>query len=150
MKLQVHALSLALMLGLLGLGGLVAGCKDDSPCDPGQEERNSQCYPVATGGAGGAGSTGGTAAGGTDAAGAADAAAGAAAVETAFGTECADTAGSSDCGGEAPLCADLTPLGQTVMCTQINCAEGEANAGVCPSGFTCFAVPGHPSVCIKE
>lgn len=149
MKLQVLALSQALMLGWLGLGSLATGCKDDDPCDPGQEERATQCYPIATAGTGGAGGSAASA-GGTDAGGADDAAAGAPALDTPFGTPCEDTVAFSDCAGDAPICADLQQLGQSVMCTQVNCAEGEANAGVCPGGFTCFAVPGYPSVCIKE
>jgi hypothetical protein len=135
-----------LILGALGLYGFSTGCKDDDPCDPGQVVLNSQCYPApATAGSGSGGS------GGSDAAGAAGDAAGGAPSEpnTPFGTACADTTGSSDCGGEAPLCADLSPLGQTIMCTQTGCSAGEANAGVCPSGFSCFAVSGYPSVCIR-
>jgi hypothetical protein len=153
MKLYTLARSQSLIWALLGLGGLVAGCKDDDPCDPEQTEKNSQCYPpaAAAGTAGKASSTaGGTDGGGAETGGAADATAGGMpALDTPVGTPCQDTMASSDCGGDAPVCADLTPLGQMVMCTQIDCAEGEANAGACPSEFTCFAVPGYPSVCIK-
>ena len=124
--------------------GLALGCKDDDPCDPGQIVMNTQCYPApATGGD--------SAGGGADSAGAPDTAGGApSSVDTPFGTACQDTTASSDCGGLAPICADLTKLGQSVMCTQIDCSAGEANAGVCPGGFSCFAFPGYPSVCTKE
>ena len=153
MNLQTFAPSQSLILALLGICGLVAGCKDDDPCDPEQIEMHSQCYPpAASGGTAGsaASAASGTDAGGADAGGAAETVGGGApTLETPIGSPCEDTTASSDCGGEAPVCADLTPLGQTVMCTQTDCAEGEANAGVCPSGFTCFAVPGYPSVCIK-
>jgi hypothetical protein len=147
MKLRISGLARSVILSALSLGCLVAGCKDDDPCDPGQIVKNSQCYPAPA--------TGGTASGGdggTDADAAPDAAAGApgAALDTPFGTPCTDTTASSDCGGVAPVCADLTPLGQAVMCTQINCGAGEANASACPSTFNCFAPPGYPSVCIKK
>jgi hypothetical protein len=152
MKLLPLVPSQFLMLALLGLAGL-ASCKDDDPCDPDQIAKNSQCYPLpaAAGTAGTApSSAGGADGGGTDAGGAAEMGGAASAIDTTVGTPCQDTMESSDCGGAAPVCADLSPLGQTVMCTQTDCAEGEANAGACPSGFTCFAVPGYPSVCIKE
>lgn len=152
MKLPTLVLRQPLILALLGLCGLVAGCKDDDPCDPDQTEKNTQCYPppAAAGTAGTApSSAGGADAGGTDAGGAPEMGGAAPALDTPVGTPCEDTMASSDCGGEAPVCADLSPLGQPVMCTQRDCAEGEANAGACPSGFTCFAVAGYPSVCIK-
>jgi len=155
MRQQKFALAPALVLGLFGLGALTAGCKDDDPCDPDQTERHGQCYAT-TAGAGGtsisAAEAGAANAGGANAAGAGDATAGApsAGPDTPVGTPCQDTSASSDCGGAAPVCADLTPLGQGIMCTQLDCADGEAHAGACPSGFTCFAVPGYPSVCIKQ
>jgi len=126
MKLQKLGLAQSLILGALGLCGLEVGCKDDEPCDPWQIVQNSQCYPAPAKG-------GETGIGGAP-----------------FGSACKDSTDSSDCGGVAPICADLTKLGQSVMCTQINCSPGEANAGVCPSGFSCFAFPGYPSVCTKE
>ncbi len=143
MKLRQFVWTRSVILSALGLCGLVASCKDDDPCDPGQVVINSQCYPEpAMGGDGG----------GNDVGGAPDVAAGApgAALDTPFGTPCTDTAASADCAGIAPVCADLTPLGQTVMCTQIECSAGERNAGVCPSSFNCLATPGYPSVCIKK
>jgi hypothetical protein len=133
----------ALVLSALGFFRLLVACKDDDPCDPGEIVKNSQCYPApATGGQGD----------GIESGGAPDAAAGApsAALDTPFGTSCADTTGATDCGGVAPVCADLTPLGQSLMCTQVECGAGEPNAGACPSTFTCFAPPGYPSVCIKK
>jgi hypothetical protein len=145
MKLQKCGLARSLILGALGVCGLAVGCKDDDPCDPGQVVRNSQCYPAPASG-------GDTGTGGADAGGEPDVAAGApsAAVDTPFGAACKDTTASSDCAGVAPICADLSKLGQSVMCTQIDCSAGEANAGVCPSGFSCFAFPGYPSVCTKD
>ena len=149
MKSQKFPPGQPIILALLGFWSLAVGCKDDDPCDPDQIERNSQCYPPPAA-AGTAGKAAGTAGGADSAGGAADAGGGAApALDTPVGSPCQDTTASSDCGGEAPVCADLSPLGQGVMCTQIDCAEGEANAGACPSGFTCFAVSGYPSVCIK-
>jgi len=147
MKRLTTLMRRAALLALLGGSGLLGACKDDDPCDPGETERYGQCYPApAVAGSGGNPASG---AAGADVGGAADSAAGATSVETPFGTECHDAPGSADCGGEAPVCADLSPLGQGVYCTQIDCSEGEANAGVCPTGFTCFAVPGYPSVCIQ-
>lgn len=150
MKALTTLLSQAVLLALLGAIPLFGGCKDDDPCDAGETERYGQCYPVpqAGGGSAGSGSSGlaGAEMGGRDEG---QAGADAAPVDTPFGTECQDDKDSSDCGGAAPVCADLSPLGQSRYCTQINCSEGEANAGVCPEGFTCFAVSGYPSICIK-
>jgi hypothetical protein len=146
MKLRKFGLVRSVILSALPLCCLLAGCKDDDPCDPGQIVKDSQCYP-APAMAGDGGDAGGAEGGATP-----DAAAGApgAALDTSFGTPCTDTTASSDCSGVAPVCADLTPLGQAIMCTQINCGTGEANAGACPSTFNCFAPPGYPSVCIKK
>jgi hypothetical protein len=152
MNLQKFALPPGLLLGLLCLSGLASGCIDDDPCDPGQIERSGQCYAPPAPSSGGS-AAGGSAATEAGAGGAADAAAGApggTALDTPFGSACEDTTSSSDCGGTAPVCADLSPLGQTIMCTQIDCADGEANAGICPDGFQCLVVAGYPSVCIKE
>ena len=145
MKLHQASLARGLVLSALGLSCLLASCKDDDPCDPGQVVKNSQCYPAPA-------SVGGSAAdaGETPAAGAGEAGGAPSSAASAFGAPCADTTASSDCGGDAPVCADLSPLGQSVMCTQIHCSPGEVNAGACPSGFNCFAVPGYPSVCIKN
>lgn len=144
MKLRQFGRTQRVLLSLLGVCAFVVGCKDDEPCDAGEIVKNAQCYPAsaATGGEGG----------GTDAGTGPDAAAGApsAQPDTPFGSPCTDTVASSDCAGIAPVCADLTLLGQTVMCTQISCGAGEQNAGVCPTSFNCFATPGYPSVCIKN
>lgn len=141
MKLQKFAAVAALMLGL---ASLATGCIDDDPCDPDQTVKVGQCYPPAA--------SGGSNSSGMNMAGAPEAMAGApvATSESTFGSPCEDKTDSSDCTGDAPVCADLSPLGQDIMCTQLHCAEGEANAGICPSGFKCFAVSGYPSVCIKE
>jgi hypothetical protein len=132
----------SLSWGCLMLCAIAVACKDDDPCDPGQIERNSACYPPAKGGNSAAGGSGGASEAG-------EGGGSGAATDTPFGSPCADTVGSSDCAGNAPVCADLSPLGQTIMCTQTDCSTGEAHAGVCPSGFTCFAVPGYPSVCVN-
>jgi hypothetical protein len=141
------------LVALLYLCGLAGGCKDDDPCDRGQIEKYGQCYPApAGGGTGGAGSSASAGTGAEDQGGATDVELGGSGptLETPFGSACEDSTGSTDCGGDAPVCADLSPLGQAVMCTQIDCADGEANAGICPEGFTCFAVPSYPSVCIVK
>jgi hypothetical protein len=149
MKHLTMGRSPALLRALLGGLGLLAGCTDDDPCDPGQIERYGLCYPAPTDGNGGSGGSSASGMAGAEVGGAAESAAGAGAVDTPFGSDCQDETDSSDCGGDAPVCANLTPLGQSVYCTQIDCAEGEEHAGVCPAGFTCFAVSGYPSVCIK-
>lgn len=141
MNRRKPALLPMLIVGSLLSFALATSCKDNDPCDPGQVERNSQCYPVSA-----SGGSGGSDDGGPDAGAAGESAT----LDTPFGTPCTDSTGSSDCGGIAPVCADLTPLGQSVMCTQLNCAAGEQNAGVCPSGFRCFAVSGYPSICISD
>jgi len=123
----------------------ILGCKDDSPCDEGQEERGAAaCYPLPTGG--GAGQAGGAGPAGTT--GNVDAGDGGAAAPAAayIGQPCADTETHSDCGEGAPICADL-PAG--TMCTQVLCQAGEANEGVCPSDWMCLSSAGNPSACVK-
>ncbi len=67
-----------------------------------------------------------------------------AAATSNFGKTCS---AMTDCGGDAPVCG----APQLPSCTQIfNCQPGEANAGACPSGYTCIAPPGYPSVCLKN
>jgi hypothetical protein len=126
-------------VSLVGCFGVALGanaCKDDDPCDANQEESEGLCYDVAMGGTSAAPGTAGTSP---------DAGADAAAVIGAdFGTPCADTVSSSDCGGNAPLCAPF-PAGS--VCTQTSCQAGEVNAGVCPEGWQCVTYPGNPSVC---
>jgi hypothetical protein len=146
MKALTTQLGPASLLALLGLFG---GCKDDDPCDAGETERYGQCYPEPSASAGGSGGSAASGMAGADTSEPGDGAAGSPAVDTPFGTACQDGTDSSDCGGAAPICADLTPLGQSQYCTQRDCSDGEANAGVCPDGFTCFAISGYPSVCIK-
>lgn len=117
----------------------VFGCKDESPCDEGFVERGlAACYPLPSGSAGQAGSTGNDF----------DAGDGGGAAPTAFyiGQPCADTDAHSDCGGAAPICADL-PAG--TMCTQLLCQAGEPNEGVCPSDWMCLSSAGNPSACVK-
>jgi len=133
-------------LGRIGLSSLVAfcsllGCWDSDPCDPGQVFRAGACFPNTSGAAGSSGS-GGAASGGEAGA---EPAAGAAAVGTESTWRKACTT-DADCGGDSPLCA-TSPLN---YCTNINCSEGEANAGICPMGWTCFAASnGNPSACVN-
>lgn len=65
------------------------------------------------------------------------------AVASGFGQTCAKMA---DCPSDAPIC----PAPKLPYCTQIDCEPGEANAGVCPAGFTCVRLPGLPSGCLKD
>ncbi|MDF3065124.1 MAG: hypothetical protein K0R38_725 [Polyangiaceae bacterium] len=127
--------------GLLTLSlalGLLSGCKDEDPCDEGEEAIGTGCYPRQTGGSGGTGVTpqggapmgeggAGTSTGNPDA---------------TFGTACESDA---DCGGDAPIC----DYEQFHYCLQTECQEGEQNEGVCPDGWTCFKYLDNPSACIK-
>ena len=138
-------------VALLWLG---LSCKDEDPCDPGFVERGAAaCYPIPMGGTGGtpggAGSAGTAgAAGTTDVGDQPDAGdSGAApppAVEAEVGDPCTDIVASSDCGGAAPICGDF-PGG--AKCTQINCMDGEANAGACPATAPCINTPMGTTVC---
>jgi hypothetical protein len=150
MTISTYHWARALGLFSLGLMSSALGCKDDSPCDEGQVQRNAACVPVAVAGSGGTGSAG-TEGGGTDAGGT-DGGIGTqtgttAGIQAEVGDPCEDTAASSDCGGNAPICA---PLPSGTACTQILCLEGEVNAGACPVGWTCLQarpMP-DPSVCL--
>jgi hypothetical protein len=146
---STHSLGSTLWLTRMGLVSLLLGCKDDSPCDPGQELLDGACVPIAAAGSSGSGSAG--AEGGiTDGA---DGGIGTetgvpAGVQAEVGDPCEDTTASSDCGGNAPICA---PLPSGTACTQILCLEGEVNAGSCPTGWTCLQarpMP-DPSVCLN-
>ena len=142
----------ASLLCPLGMALLASSwaCKDDSPCDEGQEERNASCYPIAAAGsaqAGGAAVGPGGAAGGPDG-GLGNDSGEPAGVQAEVGQPCTDTTASSDCGGSAPICA---PLPSGTACTQILCLDGEPNAGACPAGWTCVQarpMP-DPSVCLN-
>lgn len=143
MKFPDIKLGAAAVLALLGLLGVaLPGCKDEDPCDPGEEPIGTACYPVAAGGSGG--SAGTPQAGAANEGGAADGAAGAPASnpDATFGTPCQVDA---ECGGDAPVCA-TDPL---FYCTQLDCKDGEANAGACPDGWTCILLPPNPSACVN-
>jgi hypothetical protein len=141
------ALPYVVVLGLLA--ALPVGCKDESPCDPGQEATGVGCFPIKM-------STGGSSNGGTtmpEAGQAGDASAGAAGEvgaagapagnpDATFGTMCQTNA---DCGGDAPICA-TDPLW---YCSQINCDDGEENAGACPADWVCFKYGDNPSACVN-
>lgn len=133
---------------------LPLGCKDTSPCDPGQKVTGIGCFPE-TGGTGGkpssvAGSDAGGAPISSDG-GAGEALAGAdsgAGIEpwgnpdATWGSYCE---ANKDCGPDAPICA-TAPL---FYCTQIDCQEGEANFGVCPDGWDCFKYEDNPAICFN-
>jgi hypothetical protein len=144
MIMSTHTLARRLHLCLLGLSCLSASCKDESPCDDGQEERNAGCYPIAAGSAGVGGQSAVDSAA-VDSGTGMDSAAPVGS-QAVVGQPCADTAGSSDCGGPAPICA---PLPAGAVCTQIFCLDGEANAGACPSDWPCRTIGANPSVCLN-
>jgi hypothetical protein len=131
-----------LSLLLAALSGFA--CKDEDPCDPDQVERNALCYPADN--SGGSSSNGGSSSAAAGAAGDPGGAGGAAPVDAEFGEACSDTEAHSDCGGRAPICAPL-PAGS--VCTQIECQDGEANAGACPAEWTCLKVGENPSACVN-
>jgi hypothetical protein len=115
------------------IGGLLAACWDNNPCDPNQIVVANQCMaaPPPQGGgsdAGDAGPDGAPAEGGTEGGG------------SSFGKPCTTAA---DCSGDAPFCAQP----YAPVCTQTQCAAGEANAGACPAGWQCLVIPGAPSAC---
>jgi hypothetical protein len=150
-KYPYSKLRASIVLGLCGLSLVPLGCKDDDPCDPGQEFVAIGCFPIQGGGAGK--SSTGPAAGGADDAGGASGVepsspGGASGVEppgnpdATFGTTCATNA---DCGGDAPVCA-TDPL---FYCSQIECQDGEANAGSCPADWICFKYLDNPSACVN-
>ena len=139
----------ALILSSLSL--LPLGCKDDSPCDPGELAVGTACFREPTAGGGGSG-------GGEDAPAPTDGGAGAGGEATVekpsgnpdatFGTACESNA---DCGGDAPLCDNK----MFHYCLQTGCLDGEEHAGVCPEGWICVP-PGetpdgtsYPSACIN-
>jgi hypothetical protein len=129
------------VLGLLTLLALLVAppaCKDQEPCDPGQESIGTGCFVVATGGSGGGTSTDD---GGAPSGGATD--------EPAIGNPDATFAtpchANAECGGDAPVCA-TEPL---FYCTQLDCLDGEENAGACPDGWTCVHLPPKPSACVN-
>jgi hypothetical protein len=141
--IKLHGIGLLALLCLL----LAPGCKDEEPCDDGQESIGTVCYPAATGGS--AGSSSLPQAGAPGEGGAADPAGGASGSEppgnpdATFGTPCQ---ANDECGGDAPICA-TDPL---FYCSQIDCSAGEANDGACPAGWTCFPkAPDHPSACVN-
>jgi hypothetical protein len=142
MKMRTCSEAWALGVSAAVLLGLPLACKDDDPCDPGQEERSANaCYPAA----GSAGTPGSAGQPGAGDAGAEDAAGGGAA-DFEIGQPCLDTTASGDCGGVAPICA---PLPAGAACTQVLCLDGEANAGVCPPDWPCLQIEGYPSTCLK-
>jgi hypothetical protein len=116
-------------------------CWDDDPCDPGQLFTDGACFdpPAGAGGPSNGGHPGANAgAGGDGGAGGVTAP-----VESSWGVTCSVP---EECVGDSPLCAPA-PLG---YCTNIDCAPGEANAGICPPGWTCFpAGNGNPSACLN-
>jgi hypothetical protein len=129
----------AAVLLLLGLSASLLACKDENPCDPDQESIGTGCYPVVAGG--GAGGTS-TPLAGAPSEGGAGAEPVAGNPDATFGTPCESDA---ECGGDAPVCA-TDPL---FYCTQLDCNEGEQNAGVCPEAWSCVHLPPQPSACVN-
>jgi hypothetical protein len=144
MNQQLSKYRLFLTLPLLAVPCLPLACRDGDPCDPGQDLIGTFCYDHASGGAASGGAT-------SDA-GAAQAEAGAneggAPQESGnnpnatFGTPCTDV---SQCGGPAPICVPA-PLN---YCSQLDCHDGEANAGVCPAKWTCYKYLDNPWTCVN-
>jgi hypothetical protein len=118
------------------MAALPLSCKDEAPCDEGQESIGTGCFPKASsGGSGGKTSepsageaSGGAPMGNPDA---------------TFGTPCESDA---DCGGDAPVC----DYKMFHYCLQIECGEGEANEGVCPEGWMCVNFPPNPTACLRQ
>ena len=140
-----------LALGLLGLLVAPPACKDKEPCDEGQESIGTGCFPQGGSNQGGssAGSNSKPEAGSPAEAGAAGVNEGGGGnpapvgnPDATFGTPCTSDA---ECGGDAPVCATE----QLFYCTQLNCQDGEENAGACPDGWTCFTLPPNPSACVN-
>jgi hypothetical protein len=123
----------------LGLAPLIAGCWASNPCDPGQTVRFDSCFPLAPPVAPPDGSTAGDASDGGSLEGSAG---GGGSAPASFGQTCS---AASDCAAGSPVCG----APQLPYCTQIDCQAGEANAGVCPSGWQCLTVGANPSVCLK-
>lgn len=94
-------------------------CKDESPCDESEVSIGTGCFPPPEVGGAGAGPE-----------------------ASFFGTPCET---NDDCGGDAPVCDNV----QFNYCLQIECQEGEANEGACPSGWSCFKYQDNPSACVK-
>lgn len=139
-----HRFSFVASLTLLLASFSSFACKDEDPCDPDQVERDAVCYPADT--SGGSGGSSGSSSASAGAAGEPAAGGAPASVDAEFGQACSDTALHGDCGGKAPICAPL-PAGS--VCTQIECQEGEANAGVCPAEWRCLKVGDNPSACVN-
>jgi hypothetical protein len=144
---EKHSLVRLILGAAVGALALASACKDDSPCEEGQRAAlGNSCYPPPpVSAAAGSAGTAATLPDGADAGG--DSAAPAAeGVSAEVGQPCTDTANSTDCGGNAPICAPL-PAGPA--CTQILCLEGELNAGACPADWPCLAIAPNPSACLK-
>ena len=133
-----------LALFTLGLGLLPLSCKDTDPCDPGQEIKSTGCFPIKTGGS--AGKTSSADGGETSAEAGASAGGAGSGVEpwgnpdATWGSPCERNA---ECGPDAPICA-TAPFN---YCSQIDCQDGEANAGVCPDTWVCFKFEPYPAIC---
>jgi len=126
-----------LSFGLLGLVPLA--CKDTDPCDPGQEATGIGCFPIKSDG-GSAGKSSAAVEAGADAGGAGSGVEPWGNPDATWGSHC-DT--NKDCGPDAPICA-TAPFN---YCSQIDCQDGEANAGVCPDTWTCFKFEPYPAIC---
>ena len=123
--------------GLVALACLPGACKEQTPCDQGQELRNSYCWYVDAAAASDASAAQTSEAGGE--AGPADEEPG----PSAFGRPCAV---DGDCAAPASLCAP-----QLFYCTALAC---DLNPTLCPVGWICMDVSayvGHQeSMCFKS
>lgn len=150
--MNTHRRTVCFALVTLAAIAFAPACMVDNPCGAGlYETPGYRCAPLPAAPASDAGPGEGGAAVAPDApdadGGGGDAEASApvepASATSSFGKTCG---AMTDCGGDAPIC----PAPQFPYCTQIHCEAGEANAGVCPTGFTCVRLPGYPSGCMKN
>lgn len=130
---------------------LFIGCQLDSACDEDESVEYGLCVPIpegdgdgdGTGGVMGDGDGDGDAGGAGGAGGDANGDGDAPVEEANFGADC--TEGGDECKGGLICAAPQLPY-----CTQVSCAEGEANEGVCPSNMTCIPTGQEPpSICLK-
>ena len=122
------------LAGAICSGLFAFGCWASNPCEPGDTIMMDSCYPAAAKPPAktdaGPEVTGDGSAPATK--------------EASFGKTCA---AASDCAAGSPICG----APQLPYCTQINCQDGEENAGACPSsGWQCLKVGNNPSVCLKS
>ena len=117
---------------------LLIACSDskDDACGKGLVYSNGSCVAAGTGGSAGSSATTGGASSST----------GGSAATGSFGKVCSV---NTDCTEDTNYCAH-SPVDPMPYCTASGC---DADASVCPSGWTCFNVgqfaPGEPYVCMQ-